>query len=335
MIQTTKKHEQENKYYYPSVRIIEDIIPFVFDISALVRAKFQNGINSFFQEGKNVNVVSIGAGFIGWIENSEKGSFPVVYSDYSCLDLYPGWNLLIVKNKEIEMFLKDRFIVDSKGQFMEISIIKENKAYLDTSSSSIFKSFWVMVKKEADLMPYYIRNKYLDSDEAFIVESQKKVLVILGDQGRGYYRYSFNKEAVNSYYWIYSFSAFDDLGYKIEEKKRCITDICPECYLGLKRKFVIFDDPLLACIIKHQIGVSGRGLFQSDLVMLKELDLEGYKLHSINGVDKCLGLQVLKISSFYVSGLADIVLSMPSLKKIVLSKELYSEDELKTLASFL
>ena len=335
MLETRTNTDMITKLYYPTVRIIEDIIPFVFDISVLVRAKFKSGLNSFMQEGKKVDIISYDMGFRGWIEDSEKGSYPVIYSDTQCIDLYPGWNLIIIKNKEIEQFLKNRFIVDSKGQFMEISIIKTNKAFLDTTNSAVYKSVWVMVKKESDLLPFYIRDKYLVSSELFMIESQEKVIIILGDPGRGYYRYAFIKEAVNNSYWIYSFAKFDHLGYKLDEKKRCLTDISPECYLRSKRKFVIFDDPLMTCIIKFQLGISGRGLLSSDLISLRELDLEGYLLHSINGIEQCLGMQILKIRGHYVSGLAEIALALPSLNKIYLSKELYSEEELKILAYFL
>ncbi|MDD4526585.1 MAG: hypothetical protein PHF25_00940 [Candidatus Margulisbacteria bacterium] len=335
MIETITNTELQKKIYYPAVRIIEDIIPFVFDISVLVRAKFNEGVNSFIQNDKRIDVIPYGKGFRGWIADAEKGSFPVIYSDTECVDLYPGWNLLIIKNKDIEMFVNNRFFVDSKGQFLDITIIKENKAFLDTNNSNIFKSAWVMVKKGVDLLSLDIRNKYLDNNFVFTLESQEKVMIILGDKGRGYYRYAFIKEAINNNFWIYSFASFDDLGYKLDEKKRCITDICPECYVRPRAQFVIFDDPLVTCIIKHQLEISGRGLFSSDLLLLKELDLEDYKLHSINGLDQCLGLQVLKIRGFYVSGLSEIVFSLPSLKKIYLSKELYSAEELKVLASFL
>ena len=335
MLNTQTSNETVHKIYYPVVRIIDDIIPFVVDISVLVRAKFKSGVNSFMQENKKIDVIPYGSGFRGWIEDSEKGSYPVIYSDTQCVDLYPGWNLILIKNKEIEMFVKNRFFVDSKGQFMEITLIKPNKAFLDTTNNAVYKSAWIMVKKEADLLPFYIRDRYLDNNEVFMVESQEKVIIILGDQGRGYYRYAFIKESINDNYWIYSFAGFDELGYKMEEKKRCLTDISPECYLRSKRKFVIFDDPLLACIIKFQLGISGRGLLSTDLISLRELDLEGYKLHSISGIEQCLGVQTLKIRGHYVSCLSEIVFSLPSLKKIYLSKELYCDEELKELASFL
>lgn len=335
MIETQTNTQLQSKIFYPSIKIIEDIIPFVFDISSLVRAKFKKGNNSFNQEGRRMDIISYDDGFRGWVEDNEKGSFPIIYSNSECIDVYPGWNLFIIKNKEIEMFLKNRFFIDNKGQFMEISIIKNNKAFLDTTNNSVYKSAWVMLKKETDILPYNIRSKYLDNSKPLLLESQEKVLVFLSDAGRAYYRYSFIKESFNDNFWIYSFAGFDDLGYKVEEKKRCLTDICPEFYLINKRMNIIFDDPLLAVIIKSQLKISGRGLYSSDLMLLKELDLEDYKLYSINGIEQCLGLQVLKIRGFYVSGLSQIALSLPSLKKINLTRELYSEQELKELSSFL
>lgn len=335
MLEARTNMDTMTKIYYPAVRIIEDIIPFVFDISVLVRSKFKRGLNSFMQEGRKIDIISFDMGYRGWIEDREKGSYPVIYSDTQCIDLYPGWNLIIIKNKEIELFLKNRFIVDSKGQFMEITLIKPNKAFLDTSNNAVFKSTWVMVKKESDLLPFYVRDKYLLNNSLFMIESQEKVIIILADQGRGYYRYAFIKESVNNSYWIYSFAKFDQLGYKLDEKKRCLTDISPECYIRSQRKFIIFDDPLMTCIIKFQLGISGRGLLPFDLISLKELDLEGYMLHSINGIEQCLGIQTLRIKGHYVSGLSEIALALPSLNKIYLSKELYSVEELKILASFL
>jgi len=105
----------------------------------------------------------------------------------------------------------------------------------------------------------------------------------------------------------------------------------------LKNKFfhIEFEDPLFAFIIKRELGVSGRGLNSRDLLNLKNLDLQDYKLYSISGIEHCLGLQVLNIKGHYVSQLSEIILNLPSLKKLHLSEELYSDNELKYLHSFL
>lgn len=335
MIENLTNTKEQTKLFFSNIKTVDDTIPFVFDVSALLRTKLENGVNTFNQEGRTINVVPYNDGFRGWIYDEEKGAFPIIYADSECVDIYPGWNLFVIKNKEIEMFLKNRFFVDAKGQFVESSIIKNNKTFLDITSNSVYKSAWVMIKKGADMLPYYIKNKYLDNNQLFLLESQEKVLVFFGDKDSGYYRYSFLKESLNNNFWFYSFAGFDDLGYKIDERKRCLTDISPQNYLLSSRKFIIFDDPLMAIIIKSQLNISGRGLTSIDLLLLKELDLEDYKLYSINGIEYCLGLQVLKIRGLYISGLEKVARSLPSLKKIHLSKELYSNKELKELYSFL
>jgi hypothetical protein len=111
--------------------------------------------------------------------------------------------------------------------------------------------------------------------------------------------------------------------------------ICPLVNYSKRDKYVLFKDPLLCRIIKNNLGISGRGLLLSDLKNLKMIDLEGYKIFSLDGIEKCLYLEAIKMRGHYFKETTNFIYIFPFLRRICLLKKQYSQEELNILEPFL